>query len=94
MARYPALRLCREVMRTRGLSGAAFNAAKEVALDHFLTGGIGFMDMAAVVERTLDRLSSETGLGNAASTLEDVLAMDHLSRQRAGEAARAIGKQA
>ena len=90
MARYPALRLCREVMRIHGLAGAAFNAAKEVALDHFLAGGIGFMDMAGVVETTLDRLSSETRLGNDAATLEDVLAMDHLSRQRADEAAQAM----
>jgi 1-deoxy-D-xylulose-5-phosphate reductoisomerase len=44
LARYPALRLAREVMARRGLAGAAFNAAKEVALDHFLAGGIGFMD--------------------------------------------------
>jgi 1-deoxy-D-xylulose-5-phosphate reductoisomerase len=90
LTRYPALRLCRDVMRVRGLAGAAFNAAKEVALDHFLAGGIGFMDMAAIVETTLDRLSSETRLGNDAGTLEDVLAMDHLSRQRADEAAKAM----
>ena len=42
-ARYPALRLAREVMAARGLAGAVFNAAKEVALDHFIAGGIGFM---------------------------------------------------
>ncbi len=85
-ARYPALRLCREVMAVRGLAGAAFNAAKEVALDGFIAGDLGFSDMAAVVEDTLSRLSSETGLGKAAGTLEDVLAMDHLARTRAAEA--------
>ncbi len=92
LTRYPALRLCREVMRIHGLAGAAFNAAKEVALDHFLAGGIGFMDMGGVVEATLDRLSSECSLGKDAATLEDVLAMDHLSRQRADEAAKAMRK--
>ena len=85
--RFPALRLAREVMALRGLSGAAFNAAKEIALDHFMAGGIGFLDMAAVVEDTLTRLSSETSLGRAPSGLEDVLAMDHLARVRAGEEA-------
>ena len=83
-----ALRLAREVMRMRGLSGAAFNAAKEIALDHFMAGGIGFLDMAAVVEDTLAGLSSETRLEKAATDLEDVLAMDHLARVRAGEVAR------
>ena len=90
--RFPALRLAREVMRMRGLSGAAFNAAKEIALDHFMAGGIGFLDMAAVVESTLDGLLSETRLQKAATDLEDVLAMDHLARVRATEHARARQK--
>jgi 1-deoxy-D-xylulose-5-phosphate reductoisomerase len=87
-ARYPALRLAREVMARRGLAGAAFNAAKEVALDHFLAGGIGFMDMGGVVETTLERLDGELGGSNLRMTLEDVLAMDHLARVRAGDVAR------
>ena len=86
-ARYPALRLAREVMATRGLAGAAFNAAKEVALDHFIAGGLGFSQMAALVEATLSRLSAECRLGNAAASLDDVLAMDHLARMRAAEIA-------
>ncbi|MFT4149690.1 MAG: 1-deoxy-D-xylulose-5-phosphate reductoisomerase [Paracoccaceae bacterium] len=86
--RWPALRLAREVMAVRGLAGAAFNAAKEVALDHFLAGRIGFSDMAGVVESTLARLSSINCLGKAAETLEDVLQMDHLGRMTADEAAR------
>ncbi len=86
-ARYPALRLARDVMATRGLAGAAFNAAKEIALDWFLENRLGFMDMAAVVEDTLDRLVSETCLANAASGLEDVLAMDQLARRHATELA-------
>ncbi|MCU0827971.1 MAG: 1-deoxy-D-xylulose-5-phosphate reductoisomerase [Tabrizicola sp.] len=87
MARYPALRLAREVMARRGLAGAAFNAAKEIALDHFLAGGIGFMDMAGVVEDTLAAVEPEMGRTNAAMTLEDVLQMNHLARSRAGEIA-------
>ena len=86
--RFPALRLAREVMRNRGLWGAAFNAAKEIALDHFIAGRLAFLDMAAVVEETLARLSSDLGLQIAQPTLEDVLAMDHLARVRADEAAR------
>ncbi len=94
MTRYPALRLAREVMAVRGLAGAAFNAAKEVALDGFLAGRIGFMDMGRVVEDTLDRLSAGDGLGKDAMGLEDVLAMDHLARIRAAEAAATTGKTA
>ncbi len=90
--RFPALRLAREVMRIRGLAGAAFNAAKEIALDRFMAGGIGFLDMAGLVEATLARLSSETGLGNDASGLEDVVRMDHLARVRAGELADTMAR--
>jgi 1-deoxy-D-xylulose-5-phosphate reductoisomerase len=85
--RFPALRLAREVMEVRGLSGAAFNAAKEVALDHFIAGRIGFLAMASIVEDTLAVLSAETCLGNAPSGLEDILAMDALARRRAEEQA-------
>ena len=93
MARYPALRLARDVMATRGLAGAAFNAAKETALDHFLAGRIGFMDMARVVEDTLDQLSRDCGLGNAADSLEKVLSMDHVARRVAGNIATARNGQ-
>ncbi|MDZ4086132.1 MAG: 1-deoxy-D-xylulose-5-phosphate reductoisomerase [Tabrizicola sp.] len=93
LARYPALRLAREVMARRGLAGAAFNAAKEVALDHFLAGGIGFMDMAGLVEDTLSQLDPDLGHENDAMTLEDVQAVDHLARIRANERADAIARR-
>ena len=84
--RFPALRLAREVMEQRGLAGTVFNAAKEIALDKFIAGQIGFMDMAGLVETTLARLSGETSLGKAAGSLDEVLAMDQLARIRASEA--------
>jgi 1-deoxy-D-xylulose-5-phosphate reductoisomerase len=93
VARYPALRLCREVMATRGMAGAVFNAAKEVALDHFIAGRIGFMDMAGVVEDTLARVSSGISLEIAAMTLDDVQGADHVARVRATEAAIARNKK-
>ena len=83
--RYPALRLAREVMAAGGLSGAIFNAAKEIALDGFIAGTIGFMDMAAVVEEALTRLSADTGLVHAAFTLDNVRAADQMGRVTAQE---------
>lgn len=82
-ARYPALALAQWVMATGGLAGAAFNAAKEAALDHFIAGQIGFMDMARLVEASLDTISRDCGLGNAPDSLEKVLEMDHLARRTA-----------
>ncbi|MGY6549042.1 MAG: 1-deoxy-D-xylulose-5-phosphate reductoisomerase [Roseinatronobacter sp.] len=83
--RFPALRLAREVMALRGHAGAAFNAAKEVALDAFIDGRIGFLDMATLVERVLDRLLSDCGLTDPVDQLETVMAMDHMARDVARE---------
>lgn len=79
--RYPALRLARDVMATGGLMGAAFNAAKERALDGFIAGRIGFLDMAATVEEALTRIEAQPGLINAALTLDNVMSTDHVARQ-------------
>lgn len=84
-ARYPALRLARIVMEEGGLYGAAFNAAKEQALDGFIAQEIGFLQMAEVVEATLNQLSRFNSLSNAAITLDNVLQTDHLARQAAKE---------
>ncbi len=94
LRRYPALRLAQEVMRAGGAAGAVFNAAKEVALDHFIDGEIGFLDMAGVVEDTLARHDAVTGLGNAAESLQDVLDIDATARRRAVEVIRARGRAA
>ncbi len=82
--RYPALRLARGVMETRGLAGAVFNGAKERALDHFIAGRLGFMDMAAMVEHVLDHAAGAGGL-NVAITLDSVQAADHMARQTADD---------
>lgn len=81
-ARFPALRLAYEVMETRGHAGAVFNAAKEVALDKFIAGEIGFMQMAELVEVTLSTLSGES-VTSGPLTLDGVLAADHLARKTA-----------
>jgi len=79
-ARWPALRLAREVMAARGMAGAVFNAAKEVALDAFISGQVGFMDMFGVVAATLDKMVSQHGLGKAAESLDMVLQTDAEAR--------------
>lgn len=81
--RFPALRLAREVMETGGLSGTVFNAAKEIALDLFIAGRIGFLQMAALVEAVLEDMSKGQGLGIAAVDLDMVLDCDAEARARA-----------
>lgn len=78
--RWPALRLAREVMAAGGAAGTVLNAAKEQALDDFIAGRCGFLDMARNVERTLDTLSKEAGFGQSPGDLATVLAWDSRAR--------------
>ncbi|MBB5721917.1 1-deoxy-D-xylulose-5-phosphate reductoisomerase [Loktanella ponticola] len=89
-ARYPALKIARDVMDEGGLMGAAFTAAKEHALDGFIAGDIGFMDMAPVVAETLNTMTSRDGLKNVKMTLDTVNETDTLARIRAGEAIKTL----
>ena len=91
LARYPALGIAADVMQTGGLSGAVFNAAKERALDLFIAREIGFLDMARIVARVLDKMSSTGDLQNAKITLDNVLEVDAVARIRADEAMTELG---
>ena len=83
--RYPALDLARQVMETGGAAGAVFNAAKEVALDLFIAGQIGFTDMAPVVARVLESFGARHDMGKAPATLAEVLETDTEARALAGQ---------
>lgn len=82
-ARYPALELAREVMRIGGHAGAAFNGAKEAALDSFIDGHVGFTDMADIVARVIELMSGQ-GLADAAISLSSVREADLEARRIAG----------
>ena len=74
--RFPALRLAREALVAGGNAPTVLNAANEIAVKRFLAGSIGFLDIAKIVERTLEAIDN-TGL----NTIEDVLACDKEARQ-------------
>ena len=54
--RFPALRLARESLRSGGTAPTVLNAANEVAVAYFLKGALPFLEIAGVVERTLESL--------------------------------------
>jgi 1-deoxy-D-xylulose-5-phosphate reductoisomerase len=51
---FPSLDLGFEVMRQGGTSGAALNAANEAAVERFLRGEIGFLDISRACRTVLD----------------------------------------
>mgnify|MGYP001211596772 FL=1 len=79
LLKYPALSLGFDVLEHGGLAGAAFNAAKEEALDNFLDYKLSFLGMADVVRATMDELSSKNQLGSEVE-LEAVLDIDLQAR--------------
>lgn len=76
--RFPAVRLCREALRAGGGTPAILNAANEVAVETFLNGKIGFLDIAGTVARVLDAMGTPP-----ADTLDHVIALDADARRMA-----------
>ena len=77
--RFPALRLARSAIQEGGGKPAILNAANEVAVAAFLARKIGFLDIAEVVEATLDEYA-----GNAPiSSLEGLFSIDAGARSYA-----------
>ena len=52
---FSALRLARDAGRAGGTAPCTLNAANEVAVHAFLAGQLAFLDIAAVIEETLER---------------------------------------
>lgn len=81
-ARFPALTLAREALRAGGAAPTILNAANEIAVERFLAGGIGFLGIAELVERTLEAVPARP-----LASLDDVRAADAEARRTAGELA-------
>jgi 1-deoxy-D-xylulose-5-phosphate reductoisomerase len=56
---FSCVRIAREAARTGGTATCTMNAANEVAVHAFLSGRLGFLDIAEVIEETLEQLPSQ-----------------------------------
>ncbi|MGL4541132.1 MAG: 1-deoxy-D-xylulose-5-phosphate reductoisomerase [Polymorphobacter sp.] len=78
LGRFPALALAWDALRAGGAAPTVLNAANEVAVDAFLGGQIGFLDIASVVASVLG------AIGNMSiASLDDVMAVDAAARRAA-----------
>jgi 1-deoxy-D-xylulose-5-phosphate reductoisomerase len=82
--RFRALGLAREAMVRGGMAPGVLNAANEVAVEAFLDGRIGFLEIARLVSETLDAAEGR-GLLGPAQDLAAVLAVDAATRELARE---------
>jgi len=80
--RFPALRLAREALVQGGGTPTVLNAANETAVNAFIDGRLGFLDIAATIEETLAAMP----VGPLGS-LDDVYHIDREARRLAAELA-------
>ncbi|WP_246270708.1 1-deoxy-D-xylulose-5-phosphate reductoisomerase [Hongsoonwoonella zoysiae] len=85
--RFPALPLAYRALEAGMAATAALNAADEVAVDSFLRRRIGFLDIVAIVEKTIETLDRAGELSNCGSIF-DVMNVDAAARRSAEEFSR------
>ena len=84
--RFPCLHLAWQALRSAPGSTAVLNAANEVAVERFLQGDIGFMDIARFNRRALESIDPALGPD---PTLEDLIALDQRVRAQVAAWSRA-----
>lgn len=76
---FPCLALALEAAKTGGTAGAVLSGANEAAVARFLAGQIGFMDIAARVEKALSQVKVVPE-----PSLQDILDADAAAREAVG----------
>ena len=79
--KFPALKLAYDSVSRGPLFGAVLNAAKEIALDKFISGEIKFLQMTELVQAVLDSNEILELEGNDAKDLDSVIHADFLARR-------------
>lgn len=84
-SRFPALGLCRAALDSGAAATTALSAANEVAVEAFLAGRIGFLDICRTVEEALGGLErAESGLiAKSPTSFDQVAAVDRAAREAA-----------
>jgi len=78
-ARFPALALAAAALRDGGAAPIVLNAANEVAVEAFLAGRVGFLDIARTVESALDRAAGRLCCGDLGA-IDEVIELDLAAR--------------
>lgn len=76
MERFPAFRLAMEAAAAAGTAPAVLNAADEMAVEAFLGGRIGFLDVIAWIDEALENHEPAP-----VETIDDVFEADRLTRE-------------
>ncbi len=85
-ARFPAVDLALSCLKRGDGSPTVLNAANEVAVERFLKGDIGFLDIVSVVDAVLNQIDKENAC-DVPMSFQDVTELDMFARECAGQIA-------
>ncbi len=80
LQKFPCLGLSFEALKAGGNASIVLNAANEIAVDAFLRQQIPYLDIAHIVEHTLEQVHHVE-----ITSMEAVYQTDHLARERANQ---------
>lgn len=92
--RFPALKLARQALKAGGIAPIVFNAANEVAALAFLDRRLGFLNIAAVVDDTMSRVTASGVDSGSSSACDAALAVDAQARRMAESIVRGLAAAA
>ena len=94
LEKFPAIATARAALAHGGAAPTVMNAANELAVAAFLDRRLGFLDIAATVDRTLDRMNSlgqlETSAGD--DILETAMMVDASARRVATDVVAGLAR--
>ena len=85
--KFPSINIAREVLQKGGSAPTILNASNEIAVEAFLEGRIGFLDITKVVEKTLNTIEV-----HQMTCLTDVQEIDENARIVSGEIVEGLKK--
>jgi len=83
--KFPALGLARSALKAGAAATTALSAANEVAVEAFLGGRIGFLDICRIVEEAMELLEGggAASIAKSPSSFDEVAAVDQAARSAA-----------
>ncbi len=79
--KFPSINLARIILKTKGSLGVVFNAAKEIALDRFISNDIKFLDMSNLVEKVLQLPEMNEYEYTLLDSIDEIISLNNRVRQ-------------
>lgn len=94
LQRFPSLGLARQALEVGGIAPIVFNAANEVAALAFLDRRLAFLNIAAVVAETLEKMEATSSGSGSVNACEAALEVDEVARRIASDVVNSLAMAA